>query len=94
MEFDEIFNELTKRSRPSLVSAPPVSFLYFFVSSYSDILPLFRQKVLVPYAPLTTTRTRMMTTAVYPPIMAFQTTKETLPMFKKVALPPINLLLI
>ena len=38
MEFDEIFTELIKRSRPSLVSAPPVSltiFSSFFIPKYA-----------------------------------------------------------
>jgi hypothetical protein len=84
MEFDEIFAELNKRSQPSLVSAPPVSYP-ISSSSYLKKLFLVRRKALVLFAPTTTIHT--MTMVVYPLMPAIQTTKETSPMLKKVALP-------
>lgn len=56
MEFDEIFSELVKRSRPSLVSAPPVSLdslgvLFALVrDDHIDSTPPFHPSIVVPVA--------------------------------------------
>ena len=85
LEFDEIFSELIKFSRPSLVSAPPVSLPIF--SSF-HIKMYCRHTAWALFAPTTTTR--MMTTAGYPPMLAIQTTKESLLIPKKITFPSLN----
>lgn len=88
LEFDEIFTELIKCSRPSLVSAPPVSFRICSSFSTSKCSALVRQKVLVPFVPTSTMR--MMMTEAYPLMPVIQMTKESLPMLEKIALPLLN----
>lgn len=76
LEFDEIFTELIKCSRPSLVSAPPVSPPIF--PSFSLAKTILRQKVLAPFDSITTPH--MMTMAACPPMPTIQMTKKSLPM--------------
>ena len=91
LEFDEIYTELIKCSRPSLVSALAVSFhfcLSFSISKCTAPCDLVRRKELVPFAQ--TSSKCMMMTEVYPPMLVIQTTKESLPMLKKITLPLLN----
>ena len=88
LEFDEIFTELTKCSRRSLVSAPAVSFCVCSSFSLSKYI-LVRQKGLVPFAP--TSSKRMMMTEAYPLMLLIQMTKETLPILKMITLFLLNL---
>lgn len=83
MDFKDVYAELVRRSRPSLVSAPPVRFFFFFGTQSCRFLSFFaikrslnRLKVLALFALINTVQSSKMTgVSVQTNAMAIRKTK-------------------
>ena len=82
MDFDEIYAELLKRSRRSLVSAPPVRvppFLLFYFCAVLHVEHIFcRLRVLALFDPISLQLWRMMVDSL--PSLKIQTMKKSISM--------------